>query len=184
MNLVASTVSCKWAKGSGGPSGDEAQNLVAYQCQGTNVGEAGALRRGNGHVTGGIPLVMAFDWQSEGGERCYPVRAGDYAGSLGATKRDAVAVAFTERTRAEGRTLEAQEELAYALTNPGSGGRTHSRQIAQGMAVRRLTPRECERLQGLPDDWTAGESDSARYRMLGNAVCVPVIQWIGERIAS
>lgn len=54
--------------------------------------------------------------------------------------------------------------------------------LLQGRSVRRLTPRECERLQGFPDDWTAGESDSARYRMLGNAVCVPVAEWIGRRM--
>ena len=49
--------------------------------------------------------------------------------------------------------------------------------------VRRLTPRECERLQGFPDDWTACLSDSARYRCLGNAIAVPVVEWIGKRIA-
>lgn len=54
--------------------------------------------------------------------------------------------------------------------------------IRQGMAVRRLTPTECERLQGFPDGWTNGQSDSARYRQLGNAVCVNVAEWIGERI--
>ena len=50
-----------------------------------------------------------------------------------------------------------------------------------GPSVRRLTPRECERLQGFPDDWTAECSDSARYKMLGNAVAVPVVQWIARR---
>lgn len=66
-----------------------------------------------------------------------------------------VAIAFTERGRDRGRTFESQEELAYCLTNPGSGGRTHSRQvITPAMAVRRLTPRECERLQGFKDDYT------------------------------
>lgn len=59
-----------------------------------------------------------------------------------------------------------------------------------GYGVRRLTPRECERLQGFPDDWTKfghdGKeiSDSARYRALGNAVAVPVVEWIGKRIVS
>ena len=57
------------------------------------------------------------------------------------------------------------------------------------MAVRRLTPRECERLQGFPDDWTLipyrkGESsDSNRYRSLGNSMAVPVMRWIGMQIA-
>lgn len=81
-------------------------------------------------------------------------------------------------------------EVAYALTDHGSGGQTDRRpQCVDGaMRVRRLTPKECERLQGFPDDWTCygadGKeiSDSARYRMIGNAVCVPVAQWIGERI--
>lgn len=55
---------------------------------------------------------------------------------------------------------------------------------------RRLTPRECERLQGFPDDWTRYDSkgeeiaDSPRYRMLGNAVTVHVARWIGERLAE
>lgn len=50
--------------------------------------------------------------------------------------------------------------------------------------VRRLTPLECERLQGFPDNYTdvPGASDSARYRALGNSMAVPVMRWIGERI--
>lgn len=54
--------------------------------------------------------------------------------------------------------------------------------------VRRLTPRECERLQGFPDDYTVVQyrgreaSDTARYKALGNSMAVPVMQWIGKRI--
>ena len=57
--------------------------------------------------------------------------------------------------------------------------------------VRRLTPRECERLQGFPDDWTlipwrgkpAEECpDGPRYKAIGNSMAVPVMRWIGERI--
>ena len=48
--------------------------------------------------------------------------------------------------------------------------------------VRRLTPTECARLQGFPDDWLDGLSDSAKYRLLGNAVSIPVAEWIGRRI--
>ena len=52
--------------------------------------------------------------------------------------------------------------------------------------VRRLTPTECERLQGFPDGWTGEQADSNRYKQMGNAVAVPVVQWIingvvGER---
>lgn len=98
--------------------------------------------------------------------------------------------------------------VAYALRNdPGGTGQGHTtyaitgnmRNRSQGpanyavaseMSVRRLTPRECERLQGFPDDWTipAGKTgqglDSARYRALGNAVTVQVARWIAERIVN
>jgi DNA (cytosine-5)-methyltransferase 1 len=50
--------------------------------------------------------------------------------------------------------------------------------------VRRLTPKECERLQGFPDDWTATQADSSRYKMMGNAVTVPVVEWIIKRMVK
>jgi len=50
--------------------------------------------------------------------------------------------------------------------------------------IRRLTPVECERLQGFPDGWTSGVSDTQRYKQLGNAVTVNVIQAISEQIIS
>ena len=50
--------------------------------------------------------------------------------------------------------------------------------------VRRLTPLECERLQGFPDNWTASQSDSQRYKQMGNAVAVPVVQWIIDRLVD
>lgn len=50
--------------------------------------------------------------------------------------------------------------------------------------VRRLTPTECERLQGFPDGWTDGQSDSVRYRQLGNAVAVPVVEWISRKLVA
>jgi DNA (cytosine-5)-methyltransferase 1 len=59
------------------------------------------------------------------------------------------------------------------------------------LAVRRLTPLECERLQGFPDNWSLvtmsnGKpvSDSQRYKMMGNAFAVPVATWIMKRIAA
>jgi len=48
--------------------------------------------------------------------------------------------------------------------------------------VRRLTPTECERLQGFPDGWTDGQADSHRYKQMGNAVTVNVIEWIGAQL--
>jgi DNA (cytosine-5)-methyltransferase 1 len=65
--------------------------------------------------------------------------------------------------------------------------------VQQPMAVRRLTPRECERLQGFPDDYTLIPwrrkpawdcPDGPRYRALGNSMAVPVMRWIGERILA
>ena len=65
--------------------------------------------------------------------------------------------------------------------------------VANAMQVRRLTPRECERLQGFVDDYTAipwrGKPaadcpDGPRYRALGNSWAVPVVRWIGQRIAA
>ena len=61
--------------------------------------------------------------------------------------------------------------------------------VMQSMAVRRLTPVECERLQGFPDNYTeipwrgkADTPDGPRYKALGNSMAVPVMRWIGERI--
>ena len=63
--------------------------------------------------------------------------------------------------------------------------------VYDGYKIRRLTPTECERLMGLPDGWTAkgdfdGEikeiSDTQRYKMAGNGVCIPVVQAIIERL--
>jgi DNA (cytosine-5)-methyltransferase 1 len=102
----------------------------------------------------------------------------------------------------------------------GALGTTQTPAVARRLGVRRLTPVECERLQGFPDGWTSViweralrvdaetlaylrahyeraygvqlsddqvrrlMSDAARYRMLGNAVAVPVAAWIGRRIVE
>jgi DNA (cytosine-5)-methyltransferase 1 len=50
--------------------------------------------------------------------------------------------------------------------------------------VRRLTPVECERLQGFPDNWTDEQADSHRYKQMGNAVAVPVVEWIIGRLVN
>jgi len=58
----------------------------------------------------------------------------------------------------------------------GTGG--NNMPMVATSTVRRLTPVECVRLQGFPDDWTAGQSDSSRYKQMGNAVAVPVVEWV------
>lgn len=50
--------------------------------------------------------------------------------------------------------------------------------------LRRLTPLECERLQGFPDNWTEGFSDATRYGLLGNSIAIPVVKWVFKRIAE
>ena len=51
-----------------------------------------------------------------------------------------------------------------------------------GLSIRRLTPVECERLQGFPDNWTEGIRDTQRYKCLGNAVTTLVITEIGRKL--
>lgn len=68
------------------------------------------------------------------------------------------------------------------------GGGFEGSVMTQSMQVRRLTPRECERLQGFPDNYTLvphrnkPAADGSRYKALGNSWAVPVVRWIGERI--
>lgn len=92
------------------------------------------------------------------------------------------------RGRAEGTALEIGDYKAFALRASQGGGDKPMMMAAMG--VRRLTPRECERLQGFSDDFTRWDangveiSDSQRYRMLGNAVTVSVAKWIGKQIMA
>lgn len=112
------------------------------------------------------------------------LRANRWGGSDSHGDEGNVVLSFQERTRNDGAHLEYQEDLAYALLNPGDGGRSQDRNILQGMGVRRLTPVECLRLQGFPDDWLdgLGLSDSTKYRLCGNAIAVPVLEWIARRM--
>ena len=66
--------------------------------------------------------------------------------------------------------------------------RHHAQSVSSGMQVRRLTPTECCRLQGFPDDYLdityrgKPAADGPKYKALGNSWAVPVVRWIGERI--
>ena len=79
-----------------------------------------------------------------------------------------------------------EEQIGTMWADQGGQGMC----VKTGMAVRRLTPTECERLQGFPDHWTnipwrgkATAPDGPRYKALGNSMAVPCMRWIGERIA-
>jgi DNA (cytosine-5)-methyltransferase 1 len=98
---------------------------------------------------------------------------------------EAPVVYFAQNTRDEVREMNVVGALA---AQPGMKQTSY---IRQDSTVRRLTPRECERLQGFPDDWTKipwrGKPaedcpDGPRYKALGNSMAVPVMRWIGERI--
>lgn len=88
-------------------------------------------------------------------------------------------------------------EVAPLMARDGKGvgsqfvhdGKVLAEPGADGWTVRRLTPMECERLQGFPDGWTdvpyrgaEHPPDAPRYRALGNSMAVPVMRWIGERM--
>lgn len=115
-------------------------------------------------------------------------RDGDPAYTLTTTGHEAVAFAQNSRheLRLEGGTGHRTGTLSAGGGKPGQGLPT----IATTYAVRRLTPRECERLQAFPDDWTRytadGDeiADTHRYRMMGNAVTVSVIEWIAHRLRA
>lgn len=102
---------------------------------------------------------------------------GDPAFTLQSAHSHAVAVGWSEE-------LTAHENLAGTIQRGGSGGR-HDGVMTPDMQVRRLTPIECERLQGFPDNYTKitdKAADGPRYKALGNSMAVPVMRWIGERI--
>ena len=111
--------------------------------------------------------------------------AGDPAYTLTKGHSHAVAqpIAWSEE-------LTASVDLAGTIQRGGDGGR-HDGVMTPAMAVRRLTPVECERLQGFPDGYTqiawrrspeANCPDGPRYKALGNSMATPVMRWIGERI--
>ena len=78
-------------------------------------------------------------------------------------------------------------DLCGTLQKGTSGSSLNSiHPIRNGLLIRRLTPLECERLQGFPDGWTdiPNASDSARYKALGNSVAIPCVEFIMSRIAA
>lgn len=92
--------------------------------------------------------------------------------TLDTTSPHGVAISFDTQFGSNATTFEDMSPTLKASQQPPS---------VTGSTVRRLTPVECERLQGFPDQWTEGQADSHRYKQLGNAVAVPVVQWIIER---
>jgi DNA (cytosine-5)-methyltransferase 1 len=99
------------------------------------------------------------------------------AGGVGAkTGLYAIPVLTPDRAkkRQNGRRMKKDGEPSFTLTGQDIHG------VATGSRIRRLTPTECERLQGFPDGWTEGISDTQQYKCLGNAVTTNVIEAIGH----
>lgn len=172
-HLIALTLTAR--EGKGPNSGMNSGNVVthALTAEGADASEDGTGR--------GTPLVSVDLTQVTSGQNRSNPQPGDPAGTLAAASRPAVAFGHTN-----GIDVQASEKVAPTMRaghNVGGGS------VATAAAVRRLTPVECERLQGYPDSWTATsygreQADSPRYRQLGNSIAVPVFEWAAQRMVA
>lgn len=179
------------------------EERAVWQGQGSNVGPLGTLRAGNGNAAGGVPFV-AETFVPDVAATLTSGSHSDGVNPPGRRAEDDVNLVAYERDAGDGRSVpddaagpraigfanqhrvEPREELAETVT--GSNGQPGCVAVraptSSAVAVRRLTPTECERLQGFPDGWTDvdGAADSPRYKQLGNAVATVCSGWIGWRI--
>jgi DNA (cytosine-5)-methyltransferase 1 len=155
-----------------------------FRLEGGDGQVVSSLKTGGGKPGQSYPAI-AFGWQNSASQ-------GDSVSehiTPSLAKSKTPAVAFTCSEQANG---FAWERPIYPTLNAQIPNDTSNIQmgVRQGSAVRRLTPRECERLQGFPDDytlipWREKEApDGPRYKALGNSMAVPVMRWIGERIEA
>jgi len=164
VNLVSQAILDRFDKG---VNSNVAEPLVVHSltAEGHDASEDGAGR--------GTPLVpMAFQHKASISQTMNP---SEVCPTIGASKEPAVAY------QCQGTNVGPLGTL-----RSGNGTVTGGVPFVSQFGVRRLLPVECCRLQGFPDDWLddLGLSNSAKYRMLGNAVAVPVAQWIGERLIA
>ena len=140
-----------------------------------------ASEEGRGH---GVPTVAYSMITANTGANGLGVAA-EVAPTLDRAQPCAVA-AFKGGQGSGAGSIGYSEHLAPTLPSADGGNRTPT--LMQAMQVRRLTPRECERLQGFPDEYTQvpyrnkPAADGPRYKALGNSMAVPVMAWIGKRI--
>ena len=165
-----------------GPSsdgyGDGAPLIVhSLRADGFDASEDGTGR--------GTPLVpVAFDWQSGG-----DARGLDPKDTAQLQRGQVPAIAFSSKDRGAdaGDTAPTPRAMGHSGSHANAGGQVA---VAQTAGVRRLTPVECEKLQGFPPGWTDIQyrgkpaADGNRYKALGNSMAVPVLRWIGERIRA
>jgi len=147
----------------------------------------------NANATGRNAPTIAFTLHGSDGT-VSAASSTEVSGSLrtrapGSIENSSTTAVLQEQPVAWSGELTASIDIAGTLQRGGEGGRVDGVMTPQ-MAVRRLTPRECERLQGFPDGYTLVEyrgklaADGPRYKALGNSMAVPVMRWIGERIAA
>lgn len=134
----------------------------------------------------GVPPAICFQSKASHTNSMNP---GEISPTLNVGKSDGVAVAFQTRIARNGRGQPS--EIVPALNGADAGTTSDMRPVvATSSMVRRLTPRECERLQGFPDDYTfityrgKPAADGPRYKALCNSMAVPVMRWILSRIAA
>jgi len=127
-------------------------------------------------------LVMVFGGNNGNGEIDVATACNAHGGTGRLDFKSETFIAFSGMAQAGAGwappSCPTSENLALPLDS------TRAQSVMKSSGIRRLMPVECERLQGFPDGWTDGQSDSARYRQLGNAVAVPVIEWLGRRIEA
>lgn len=159
----------------------------------TNCELAHTLGRNNGQEN----ACIAFSYKDNGADATSDlsptIRAGNHDKShANSGQPPAIAYAFKAGQGAKAGGIGYAEEQSPTLTSASSGTNL-APAVMHGVAVRRLTPIECERLQGFPDNHTligwrgkdAAECpDGPRYKAIGNSMAVPVMRWIGERIAA
>lgn len=149
--------------------------------QGVGASEDGVMCTLTKADVHGVAQPIAFHNRQD------PDISGDVTHLIGAKDNGmGVAMSVALRGRDGGAVAELGGEVQHCLRASGGGGdKPH---VLSAMQVRRLTPRECERLQGFPDNWTLipwrGKEapDGPRYKALGNSMAVPVMAWIGQRI--
>lgn len=156
-------------------------------CVGSDVGFA--LGRNAGQEN----AILAFTAKDYGGDATEDLsptlRAGGHSHSH-ANAGVMPAIAFAENSRSEIRLEGGDGSRVGALSTGGGKPGQGQPCIATEMSVRRLTPMECERLQGFPDGHTdvpfrgMPAADGPRYKAIGNSKAVPVVRWIGQRIAK
>lgn len=156
----------------------ETETFVVHGTQDPDVrrDQAHTLGRNNGMEN----ALLAFSCKDHGAD------AGSISPSEDGTGREQPIISVALRGREGGATAELGDDVAGTLRACSGGGDKPHALVAS--AVRRLTPTECERLQGFPDGYTLvpyrnkEAADGNRYKALGNSMAVPVMKWIGERI--